>query len=224
MRIILLGAPGSGKGSVGDRLSEFYGFPRISTGDLLRDAVRNQTPLGLDAQQQMGKGGLVDDGLVLELLRERLAQADARRGYVLDGYPRNQAQARSLESLDGGRPEVVFEIVTSEDVVVRRLSSRRICPSCGAVFNVITKKPRRDGICDVCGATLIQRNDDRPDVIPERMKTYRSQTAPLIAYYEAKGVLHKIDGNGTVEAAFAAMRPVLDGLLRGGVKGVQAQR
>ncbi len=223
MRIILLGAPGSGKGSVGDRLSGAYGFPRISTGDLLRNAVKKQTPLGVRAQEQMGKGGLVDDGLVLELLRERLAWADARPGYVLDGYPRNQAQARSLEALDGGRPEVVFEIVTSDEVVVHRLSTRRICASCGAVFNVITKKPKQDGICDICGSALIQRNDDRPDVIPERMRTYRSQTAPLIAYYETKGVLHKVDGNGTVEAAFAAIRPVLDELLSGGAKDAQAR-
>lgn len=215
MRLILLGAPGSGKGSVGECVREASGFPRIATGDLLRDAVKRRTPLGLRAQAQMGKGGLVDDETVLELLRERLAAPDAREGYILDGYPRNLDQARSLEALDPDRPEAVFEIRAGEDVVIRRLSSRRICPSCGAVFNILTMKPRREGVCDVCGTALITRDDDRPEVIVERLKTYHMKTEPLIAYYEAKGVLHKVDGNDTVEIAAAPIKAFLDGRGRG---------
>ena len=211
MRLILLGAPGSGKGSVGECVREATGFPRISTGDLLRDAVARRTPLGLRAEAQMGKGDLVDDATVLELLRERLAAPDARDGYILDGYPRNLDQARSLEALDPDRPEAVFEIQAGEDVVIRRLSSRRICPSCGAVFNILTMRPRREGVCDVCGAALVTRNDDTPEVIVERLKTYHMKTEPLIAYYQAKGVLHKIDGNGSVETAAAPVKAFLEG-------------
>ena len=214
MRVILLGAPGSGKGSVGDLVRSAYGFPKISTGDLLRDAVQKKTPLGQEAASQMGKGGLVDDAIVLKLLDERLAGPDCREGYTLDGYPRNLSQARSLEALDGGRPEVVFLIETREDVVIRRLATRRVCPSCGAIYNVITRKPAREGICDVCGASLVQRIDDRPDVIQERMRTYHAKTEPLIAHYQEKGVLHRVEGNGTVEETFQFVRDILDDSLR----------
>jgi adenylate kinase len=222
MRVILLGAPGSGKGSVGDLVRSAYGFPKISTGDLLRDAVERKTPLGLEAAAQMGKGRLVDDALVLKLLEERLGRPDCRDGYTLDGYPRNLAQARSLEQLDGGRPEVVFLIETREDVVIRRLATRRVCSSCGAIYNVITRKPAREGVCDVCGKSLIQRTDDRPDVIQERMRTYHMKTEPLIAHYQAKGVLHRVEGNGTVEDTFRPVRAILDEELRR-AKGSQAE-
>lgn len=214
MRVILLGAPGSGKGSVGDLVRSAYGFPKISTGDLLREAVQKKTPLGQEAATQMGKGGLVDDAIVLKLLEERLAGPDCREGYTLDGYPRNLSQARSLEGLDGGQPEVVFLIETREDVVIRRLATRRVCPSCGAIYNVITRKPTREGICDVCGASLVQRTDDRPDVIQERMRTYHAKTEPLIAHYQEKGVLHRVEGNGTVEETFQSVRDILDDSLR----------
>lgn len=162
----------------------------------------------------MGKGGLVDDAIVLKLLEERLAGPDCREGYTLDGYPRNLSQARSLEGLDGGQPEVVFLIETREDVVIRRLATRRVCPSCGAIYNVITRKPTREGICDVCGASLVQRTDDRPDVIQERMRTYHAKTEPLIAHYQEKGVLHRVEGNGTVEETFQSVRDILDDSLR----------
>jgi adenylate kinase len=210
MRVILLGAPGSGKGSVGDLVRSAYGFPRISTGDLLRDAVQKRTPLGLEAETQMGQGGLVDDALVLKLLAERLAAPDCRVGYILDGYPRNLSQARDLERLDSRRRESVFLIETGEDVVVRRLESRRICPACGAIYNVVTKKPAREGLCDVCGAALVQRTDDGVDVIRERMKTYHEKTEPLIAYYQSKGGLRRVNGDGTVEETFRSVRSALD--------------
>jgi len=213
MRIILLGAPGSGKGSVGERLRDATGFPWISTGDLLREAVRDRTPLGLRAETQLGKGGLVDDETVLGLLRERLARPDCRQGYILDGYPRNIEQAATLARIDGSRPEVVFELEAREDVVVRRLSSRRICPSCEAIYNTVSKPPRVEGVCDVCGAALIQRADDRAEVIPERMRTYRAKTEPLVATYEARGVLHRIDASGSLEETVRPILDILGGLL-----------
>ena len=213
MRIILLGAPGSGKGSVGERLREATGFPWISTGELLREAVRDRTPLGLKAEGQLGKGGLIDDEVVLGLLRERLARPDCRNGYILDGYPRNLEQAATLEKLDGSRAEVVFDIEAREDAIVGRLSSRRICPSCEAIYNIISKRPKKEGACDVCGSLLVQRPDDRAEVIPERMKTYRAMTEPLISYYEARGTLHKVDANGTVEDTVRPILDVLEGLL-----------
>ncbi|MFO7734168.1 MAG: nucleoside monophosphate kinase [Candidatus Aminicenantes bacterium] len=216
MRIILLGAPGSGKGSVGERLREATGFPWISTGDLLREAVRDKTALGLRAESQLGKGGLVDDETVLGLLRERLSRPDCRDGYILDGYPRNLEQAATLEKLDGDRPEIVFDIDAREDVVVRRLSSRRICPSCEAIYNTISKRPKKEGVCDVCGATLVQRTDDRAEIIPERMRTYRAKTEPLVSRYAARGTLHRIDANGTIEETVGPILAVLDRLLNKG--------
>ncbi|MBM3304896.1 MAG: nucleoside monophosphate kinase [Candidatus Aminicenantes bacterium] len=219
MRVILLGAPGSGKGSVGERLREATGFPWISTGDLLREAVRDRTPLGLRAESQLGKGGLVDDETVLGLLRERLSRPDCRDGYILDGYPRNLEQAATLEKLDGDRPEIVFDIDAREDVVVRRLSSRRICPSCEAIYNTISKRPKKEGVCDVCGAALVQRTDDRAEIIPERMRTYRAKTEPLVSHYAARGTLHRIDANGTIEETVRPIQAVLDGLLTKGSRG-----
>lgn len=213
MRVILLGAPGSGKGTVAEDLRSVYGFPKISTGDLLRAAVREQTPLGLKAEAQMGKGGLVDDATVLALLGERLAREDCRGGYTLDGFPRNIAQAESLEALGASGPEVVFDLQVGEEVIFRRLTNRRTCPSCEAIYHVINKPPKIEGTCDVCGTALVQRADDRPEVIAERLKTYHAKTEPLIARYAAKGTLYRIDGSRTLEATFAEVKKVLDAVM-----------
>ena len=213
MRVILLGAPGSGKGTVAEGLRSAYGFPKISTGDLLRAAVRERTPLGLKAESQMGKGGLVDDATVLALLRERIAREDCRNGYILDGFPRNIAQAESLEAFGASGPEVVFDLQVGEEVILSRLTNRRSCPSCEAIYHVINKPPKKDGVCDVCGTALVQRNDDTPEVIRERLKTYHAKTEPLIARYAAKGNLHGVDGNGPSEAEVRGVRRVLDPLL-----------
>jgi adenylate kinase len=210
MRVILLGAPGSGKGTVAEDLRSVYGFPKISTGDLLRAAVRERTPLGLKAEAQMGKGGLVDDATVLALLGERLLREDCRDGYTLDGFPRNIAQAESLEALGAPGPEVVFDLRVGEDVILRRLTNRRTCPSCEAIYHVINKPPKKDDVCDVCGTALVRRADDRPEVIAERLKTHHAKTEPLIARYAAKGTLHRIDGGLTPAATFAEVKKVLD--------------
>ena len=219
MRIILLGAPGSGKGTVAEALRQAYGFPKISTGDLLREAVREKTPLGLVAAAQMGKGNLVDDATVLALLRQRLAGEDCAGGYVLDGFPRNLSQADSLESLGLPGPELVFDLEVRDEVVLERLANRRTCPRCEAIYHLVNKPPKAAGVCDVCGTALVQRADDTPEVIRERLKTYHAKTEPLVARYAAKGVLHAVDANGTAEAEIAAVRAVLDPLVAAGRGG-----
>jgi adenylate kinase len=213
MRIILLGAPGSGKGTVAEALRAVYGFPKISTGDLLREAVREKTPLGLVAAAQMGKGGLVDDATVLALLRERLARADCQGGYVLDGFPRTLAQADSLDALGPAGPEIVFDLRVSDETVLARLAGRWTCPNCEAIYHRANKPPRTPGVCDDCGTALVQRNDDTPEVIRERLKTYHAKTEPLIARYAAKGNLHVVDADGPREEELRGVRRVLDALL-----------
>lgn len=210
MRIILLGPPGGGKGTQGDLIGKLYGFPRISTGDLLRKAVQDRTSLGLEAEAAMNRGGLVRDGVVLELVRERVSRPDCRNGYIMDGYPRTLSQALSLEALDPDRPESVLEIALDEDVLLERLAGRRACLKCGAVYNLRARKPAREGVCDVCGSALVLREDDRPDVIRERFRIYREQTGPLRAHYEAKGVFHRVDGSRGIEETFREIRGVLD--------------
>jgi adenylate kinase len=197
---------------VAEALRAATGFPKISTGDLLREAVREKTPLGLVAAAQMGRGGLVDDATVLALLRERLARADCREGYILDGFPRNLAQADALDALGLEGPEVVFDLQVSDETVVARLAGRRTCPSCEAIYHLVNKPPRTPGLCDVCGAALVQRKDDTPEVIKERLKTYHAKTEPLIARYAAKGRLYVIDGNASSEAEIRDVRKVLDAL------------
>jgi adenylate kinase len=210
MRIILLGAPGSGKGTVAETLRSAYGFPKISTGDLLREAVREKTPLGLVAASQMGKGALVDDVTVLALLRERLAKGDCRGGYVLDGYPRTIAQAESLDALGLPGPEIVFDLQVSDEIVLERLANRRTCPKCEAIYHLINKPPKTAGVCDVCGTALVQRNDDTPEVIKERLRTYHAKTEPLVARYAAKGHFHRIDGGAAAETVVRDVRRTLD--------------
>ncbi|HOW85157.1 MAG TPA: nucleoside monophosphate kinase [Candidatus Aminicenantes bacterium] len=210
MRIILLGAPGSGKGTVAEALRSAYGLPKVSTGDLLREAVRDKTPLGLVAASQMGKGGLVDDDTVLALLRERLARDDCRGGYVLDGFPRNVAQADSLDAAGLPGPEIVIDLRVSDEVVLERLSHRRICPNCEAIYHLVTKPPKTPGVCDVCGGALVQRNDDKPDVIRERLRTHYAKTEPLVARYAARGRFHRVDGNGPAAAVIREVRRILD--------------
>jgi adenylate kinase len=216
MRIILLGAPGSGKGTVAEALRDAYGFPKISTGDLLREAVREKTPLGLVAASQMGKGGLVDDATVLALLRERLARADCRGGYVLDGFPRNLSQADALDAMGFEGPEIVFDLDVRDDVVLERLANRRTCPNCEAIYHLINRPPKVPGICDVCGTPLVQRKDDTPEVIRERLKTHRAKTEPLIARYSAKGNLHVVDANRPADEVIGDVRRIFEALTRSG--------
>jgi adenylate kinase len=210
MRIILLGAPGSGKGTVAEALRAAYGLPKISTGDLLREAVREKTPLGLVAASQMGKGGLVDDDTVLALLRQRLGRDDCWDGYVLDGFPRNIPQADRLDALGLAGPEVVIDLEVSEATVLDRLANRRTCPNCEAIYHLVNKPPKVPGVCDVCRTALVQRNDDTPEVIRERLKTHAAKTEPLAARYAAKGHFYRIDGNRRADEVIREVRRVLD--------------
>jgi len=210
MRIIMLGPPGSGKGTQGELIEKRYEFPRISTGDLLRLAVSERTALGKKAEVQMKRGALVEDEIVLEIVKERIFNDDCRLGYVLDGFPRSISQAQKLEEMDGNRKEIVIEIHLPEEIIVERLSARRTCPQCAAVYSILTTKPKREGICDACGSRLFQREDDQPEVIKERLRVYRQQTEPLIGYYQKKGSFQRVDGSGEIEAVFQNISSLLE--------------
>jgi len=216
MRIILLGAPGSGKGTQAQRLVERYGIPQVSTGDLLRAAVARGSELGLKAKAAMDAGGLVDDSLVLGLIRERLAEADARAGFILDGFPRNLAQARSLDALlrDLGQPlDAVVQLEVDNEELVRRISGRRSCADCGRVFNLFTAPPPGGAaaICPRTGAAhrLVQRPDDNEATVAERLRVYQEKTAPLIDFYRSRGILRSIDALGELDEVTRRLIQVL---------------
>ena len=206
MRVILLGPPGAGKGTQAQRLTQTLGIPQVSTGDILRAAVAAGTPLGREAKATMDQGALVPDGVVIGIIRERLAAPDCARGYILDGFPRTAAQAEALgETLQAlGTPlTAVLSITVEPEELVRRLSGRRTCGSCGAAYHLTTAPPRRAGLCDRCGGALLQREDDREETIRKRLAVYREQTAPLVAYYRGRGLLREVDGRGDIDDVFA---------------------
>lgn len=209
MRIILFGPPGSGKGTQGELIQGKYGFPKISTGDLLRQEVAEGTPLGRKAVAQMRKGGLVKDELVVEMMKERISKDDCRLGYVLDGFPRNISQARELEDADGQRKEIVIDIQLPEKIIVERLLDRRVCPECESIFNLSLTKPEREGICDHCGTELIRRDDDTREIIEERLKVYHQQTEPLVGYYREKSTYRRVDGSEEIQAVFRRIYALL---------------
>jgi len=209
MRIILLGPPGSGKGTQGDLIEQKYGFPKISTGDLLREAVQKKTRLGKQTEAVMNRGDLVSDELVMEMVTERLAKKDCQRGYVLDGFPRNIKQAHMLEEMKSQRSEVVLDIRLSEERLIERLSSRRICSQCETIYNLLVKAPNRSDTCDACSAGLVQRKDDRPEVIKERLRVYNEETQPMVEYYQKKENYHKIEGEKDIESVFRSIQTVL---------------
>jgi adenylate kinase len=210
MRIILLGPPGSGKGTQGDLIEKKYGFPKISSGDLLRAKVQEKTPLGKQAEAMMNRGELVSDDIVVEMIRERIAGIDCQNGYILDGFPRSIAQAQKLDEIDGKSHEIVFDIHVDTQALVERISARRICPRCEAIYNLRVRRPKREGICDVCGEGLIQRKDDTPEAIRARLRVYHEQTKALVDYYQKKGVFYEIDGSRKMETVFGDIQSVLD--------------
>lgn len=205
MRLILLGAPGSGKGTQAKLLVEKYNIPQVSTGDLLRAAVKAGTELGKQAKTAMDAGQLVSDELVLGLIKERLSEADAKNGFILDGFPRNEAQAESLNELlaELGSPlDKVVLVDVDFDILVKRVTGRRIALESGEIYNIHFKPPKQEGICDVSGETLVHRKDDNEDTITQRLNVFEEQTAPLIGYYQNKGLLEKIDGLGEIDDIF----------------------
>jgi adenylate kinase len=209
MRIVLLGAPGSGKGTQAQRLQAKYGVPQVSSGDLLRDAVARGTELGLKAKEVMATGQLVSDDIVLGLIRERLSRPDAAKGFILDGFPRNIQQASALNGLLAqlGQPlEAVLLMDVNHDLLLQRLAGRRTCPKCGRVYNVASLPPGENR-CTACPdhPELIQRPDDREEVIANRLQVYAAQTQPLIKHYSTLGLLRNVDGEGTLEEVSARM-------------------
>ena len=190
---IFLGPPGAGKGSLAVKVAEDYKIPHISTGDIFRANIKAQTPLGVKVKAIIDSGSLVSDELTFELVKDRLAQDDCKNGYILDGFPRTIPQAEMLEGLVADVKVVNFEI--QDEIVIRRLSTRRVCKTCGANFNVLTLPPKVEGICDKCGGELYQRDDDKQESIMHRMDVYREQTEPLINFYKNKGKITNLDAS-----------------------------
>ena len=201
MRLIFLGPPGVGKGTQAEFVAKEFGIPKLSTGDLLRDSVQKKTSLGVQAKGFMDRGELVPDEVVIGLVREKLNSAECRNGFLLDGFPRTVPQADQLGTLldsKGNSLDRVLYFTLSKDEIVRRISGRRSCPQCKAVYHIQAIPPKKDGICDVCGTVLIQRNDDKPETIESRLAVYHEQTAPLIKYYEGQNLLSELEGSGAV--------------------------
>ena len=190
---IFLGPPGAGKGSLAVKVAADYKIPHISTGDIFRANIKAQTPLGVKVKAIIDSGSLVSDELTFELVKDRLAQDDCKNGYILDGFPRTIPQAEMLEGLVSDVKVVNFEI--KDEIVIKRLSTRRVCKACGANYNVLTLKPKVEGICDKCGGELYQRDDDKQESILHRMDVYREQTEPLINFYKEKGKITDLDAS-----------------------------
>lgn len=212
MRLVFLGAPGVGKGTQAERIAARFHHPKISTGDILREAVRNKTPLGLEAKACMDQGKLVPDAVVIGIVKEKLAEPSCAGGFLLDGFPRTVKQAEELTvMLEAQRQQLdrVLNFAVPREEVVRRLSGRRSCPKCRAVFHVDSAPPKRAGVCDRCGAELIQRSDDRKETVEARLSVYENQTAPLIAYYRQRDVLSELDGGGAIDEVYERLLELL---------------
>jgi len=209
--IVFIGPPGSGKGTQAKILEQKLGLPQVATGDLFRYNLKNQTELGLLAKKYMDAGELVPDEVTIRMVEDRLSREDCARGAILDGFPRNLRQAVALDELLApyGGVTVVPLFVVDDDVVVTRISGRRICRNCGAVYHVTFNPPKQDNICDVCGGELYQRDDDRPETVKNRLYVYYKQTGPLIGYYFAKGLLEEIDASKPVNEVTEALQAVL---------------
>lgn len=192
MKLILLGAPGAGKGTQAEMLCEKLGIPQVSTGNIIRSEIKSGTELGNRVKSVVESGALVPDSLVIELLKNRIAQDDCKSGFLLDGFPRTIPQAEALEEIC--TVDAVIEIFVPDTAIVNRMSGRRTCPACGATFHVAHNPPKKDGMCDACGAALVIRTDDDPEVVKGRLNVYHEQTEPLIAFYRERGLLKTVDG------------------------------
>jgi len=215
--VILMGAPGVGKGTQAKLIAERYGIPQVSTGDILRDNVAQGTELGKKADPIMKSGALVPDDLMMEMVADRLKQPDTRRGFILDGFPRTVGQAEWLDeylqstSFDGRRiAPVVVHIRVSYNQLLQRLTGRRSCPVDGRIYNIYSQPPKNDELCDSCGSRLVQRKDDKEDVISERLKSYERQTLPLVEYYNRKGSLHELNGEAPVDQVTAETLAIIE--------------
>ena len=208
MNIVLLGAPGAGKGTQSARLVDEFGFTHLSTGDLLRAAVKEGTELGVKAKSYMDAGKLVPDDVIIGIVAERLAEPDCEKGYILDGVPRTIAQAEALEKA-GVNFDAVVSIEISDEEIEQRMTGRRTCIKCGATYHVVAAPPKQEGICDKCGSVLEQRKDDKPETVKARLVTYHQETEPLKDFYAERGVLKSIQNQPTIEATNAVIMEVL---------------
>ncbi len=208
MRLIMFGAPGAGKGTQAAILSERLGVPTISTGNILRAAVKNRTPVGLQAQSYMDAGKLVPDQVIIDIIAERLAEPDCEKGYILDGVPRTIAQAEALERA-GIQFDAVLDIEVPDEEITHRMIGRRACPVCGATYHLEAAPPKKEGVCDSCGSGLVLREDDRPETVQSRLATYHVQTEPLKKFYDRRGILKVVGFQPSIEATTQALVDIL---------------
>lgn len=212
MKIIMLGAPGAGKGTQAKMIADKYGIPHISTGDIFRANIKNGTQLGMEAKQYMDQGLLVPDELTVRILLDRVAQDDCGNGYVLDGFPRTIPQAEVLDkelNKLGDKIDYAIDVDVPDENIVRRMGGRRACLSCGATYHIEHVPPKKEGVCDTCGQELVLRDDDKPETVQNRLNVYHEQTQPLIDFYRAKGVLKTVDGTMDMKDVFEAIVAIL---------------
>lgn len=212
MKIVMLGAPGAGKGTQAIKIAEKYGIPHISTGDIFRANIKGGTELGMKAKSYMDKGELVPDEVTIDMLLDRISAEDCADGYVLDGFPRTIPQAESLTAALAARAEKIdyaVDIEVPDEAIVARMGGRRACPKCGATYHMVYAAPAKEGICDKCGDELILRSDDAPETVKDRLSVYHAQTQPLIEYYEAQGVLKTVDGTQQLDKVFHDVTEIL---------------
>ena len=213
MKIIMLGAPGAGKGTQAKRIAEKYGIPHISTGDIFRANIKNQTELGMKAKGYMDQGMLVPDELTLELIMDRFTNDDCKNGYVLDGFPRTIPQAEALTKALADKQDAVdyaINVDVPDEAIVSRMSGRRACLACGGTYHIKFNPTKVEGICDACGGELVLRNDDKPETVQKRLDVYHEQTQPLIDYYQTQNILKEVDGTLPMEDVFRAIIAILE--------------
>lgn len=208
MRLILLGAPGAGKGTQAEILSRELGIPTISTGNILRAAMKAGTPVGIQAKSYVEAGKLVPDDVIIEIIRERLAQEDCKNGYILDGVPRTIPQAKTMEEM-GVEIDWALSIEIEDEVIVKRMSGRRTCKDCGQTFHIVSNPPKAEGICDACGGQLHIRKDDAPETVTARLEVFHKETEPLKYFYAERGKLKSVENQSTIEATTAVIRKAL---------------
>ncbi len=213
MKIIMLGAPGAGKGTQAKKIASKYGIPHISTGDIFRANIKNGTELGKKAKVFMDQGLLVPDELVVDLIMDRFQEADCQNGYVLDGFPRTIPQAKALDDAlakNNDAMEYAIDVDVPDENIINRMSGRRACVGCGGTYHLVTIPPKTEGICDTCGGELILREDDKPETVQNRLKVYHDQTQPLIDYYQGKGILKTVDGTKSPEAVLEDIISIIE--------------
>lgn len=210
MKMILLGPPGAGKGTHGKIIAERYNIPIISTGDMIREAIKKGTEIGKVAKDIISKGQLLGDDVVIEMVKERVGDEDCKNGFILDGFPRTVVQAEALDTMGECKPEMVLELYSDDGEIIERLSGRRVCPDCGQTYHVTNNKPNVEGRCDNCNAQLVIREDDAEDTVKDRLKVYHLQTEPLTEYYKKQGLLRSVHVTGAMKDVAAKIAKTLE--------------